>query len=270
MGKLTVKKLPILLTMAGLLLAPSLGWGEVCPERPKQAGPARDEARKWFDEGERLSKEARYEDALDAFLCSQKMLGHENTVFNIAHISKQIEDKKTTLDRLRTFRKENPDIASAGEIDKLISELEAELGEQPEAATVDESLFAEDEPAAEPETETGATPAKLEIDRPMIAYLLFGGAGATLVTSVVLQGLAGATRNKAADTTLWSDFEDKRDKMKGYQTGALVLYIVTAGLAGTGLYLLLTDEGEAQTDDTGDVTVALVPAPTGLALQGSF
>ena len=257
--------LPLIL---GLLLAAPLAAQDTkseCPNRPAKPGRAKKMARKWFDKAAKLSKEARLEDSLDAFLCSQKMKGHENTVFNIAQISKLIENKRSTLKRLRQFREENPNVDSAAEIDKLISELEEELGEGRPEPVVDESLFGEDEPEPEPEE-----PERSKIDRRTISYTLLGSAGATLVISTALQGAAGVNKNKAADATEWNTFGDKRDKMKGYQTGALIGFIVTGALAGAGLYLLLTDDREAESDDEDDVTLSLVPTPAGLVLEGRF
>ena len=258
----------ILPLVVGLLLAAPLAAQETkseCPNRPAKQGRAKNKARKWFDKGEKLSKEARLEDSLDAFLCSLKMKGHENTVFNIAQISKLIDNKRSTLKRLRQFREENPDVDSAAEIDKLIGELEEELGEGPPEPVVDESLFGEDEPEPEP-----VEPERSKIDRRTVSYILLGSAGATLVISAALQGAAGVNKNKAADATQWNAFSDKRDKMKGYQVGALIGFIVTGALAGAGLYLLLTDDRETESNDENEVTMALVPAPAGIVLKGSF
>lgn len=259
----------ILPLVVGLLMAAPLAAQDAkseCPKRPAKAGRAKNMARKWFDKGGKLSKEARLEDSLDAFLCSQKMRGHENTVFNIAQISKLIDDKRSTLKRLRQFREQNPNVDSAAEIDKLISELEDELGEGPPEPVVDEeSLFGEDEPEPEPEE-----PARSKLDRRTISYILLGSAGATLVISTALQAAAGVNKNKAADATEWNTFTDKRDKMKGYQVGALIGFITTGALAGVGLYLLLTDDREAESDDEDEVTLSLVPTPAGLVLKGSF
>ncbi len=260
----------ILTLVLGLLLAAPLAAQDTkseCPNRPAKLGRAKNMARRWFDKGGKLSKEARYEDSLDAFLCSQKMKGHENTVFNIAQISKLIDNKRSTLRRLRQFREENPDVDSAAEIDKLISELEEELGERPPEPVVDESLFGEDEPEPEPEPEE---PERSKIDRRTVSYILLGSAGATLVISTALQVAAGVNKSKAADATEWNVFSDKRDKMKSYQTGALIGFIVTGALAGAGLYLLLTDDRETESDDENEVTMALVPAPAGIVLKGSF
>ncbi len=258
----------ILPLVVGLLLAAPLAAQETeseCPNRPAKLGRAKNKARKWFDKGEKLSKEARLEDSLDAFLCSQKMKGHENTVFNIAQISKLIENKRLTLKRLRQFREQNPNVESAAEIDKLIIELEEELGEEPPEPVVDESLFAEDKPEPEPEE-----PAQSKIDRRTVSYILLGGAGATLVISTALQGAAGANKNKAADATNWNQFDYRRDRMKGLQVGALIGFITTGVLAGVGLYLLLTDDRETESDGENEVTLALVPAPAGIVLKGSF
>lgn len=256
----------ILPLVFGLFLAAPLAAQETkseCPNRPARPGMAKKMARKWFDEGEKLSKEARLEDSLDSFLCSQKMMGHENTVFNIAQISKLIENKRSTLKRLREFREQNPNVDSAAEIDKLISELEEELGEGPPEPVVDESLFGEEEP--EPEE-----PAPGKINRRTVSYILLGSAGATLVISTALQGAAGAQKNKAADTTQLNDFAYRRDRMKGYQAGALIGFIATGALAGIGLYLLLTDDNETEPNGENEVTLSLVPAPAGVALEGSF
>ncbi len=258
----------ILPLVLGLLLAAPLAAQDTkseCPNRPAKLGRAKNMARKWFDKGEKLSKEARLEDSLDAFLCSQKMKGHENTVFNIAQISKLIENKRSTLKRLRQFREQNPNVESAVEIDKLIIELEEELGEGPPEPVVDESLFGDDEPEPEPEE-----PAQGKIDRRTISYILLGGAGVTLVISTALQGAAGVNKNKAADATQWNAFSDKRDKMKGYQVGAVIGFIATGALAGVGLYLLLTDDRETESDGENEVTLSLVPAPAGVVLKGNF
>ena len=184
----------------------------------------------------------------------------------IAQISKLIDDKRSTLKRLRQFREQNPNVDSAAEIDKLISELEDELGEGPPEPVVDEeSLFGEDEPEPEPDE-----PARSKLDRRTISYILLGSAGATLVISTALQGAAGVNKNKAADATEWNTFSDKRDKMKGYQVGALIGFITTGALAGVGLYLLLTDDRETESDGESEVTLSLVPTPAGVVLEGSF
>jgi hypothetical protein len=275
-----------------------------CPAKPQNQVRARRMAKKFFNKGGRFATKGQYTRALDSFLCSLRMKGHENTVFNVAQVSKFVKNQKVVKERLERFLEKHPGHDSTVEVEELIASIDgtpypppstqpASDAEAPPPGPVEEAgagqeqtgedqevqdLFGVD--AEQPPTEPAGPSEPAEpADNPPVAeegpppmriagYVLLGVGGAALITSVALQGATGVAKNEALDSINYSQFTSRKDKMSNLQTGATVCWIVTGALVGTGVVLLLVDSQSQESD--GGVEVELEPGVAGFSLKGRF
>jgi len=299
-----MKKWIAILVGVLLIVVPLLAEAKArCPAKPKNVVRAKRMAKKFFNKGGRLAQKEKYSAALDSFLCSLKMKPHENTVYNVAQVSKFVEDRESVSMKLEGFLDKHPDHESRPELEELIASVEGSYqpppADQPptpdpippsdiSSDTSDESpvdelveeepddevgeLFAEDadDPTEEP---TAAAPEAEDGERAppttIAGYVLLGTAGATLITAIGLQGAAGAAKNKALDSQNYDQFTSREDKMGRLQTGATVFWVATGLIGGTGVVLLLLDSHEGVGGED-EVDLALGAAPTGVVLRGRF
>jgi hypothetical protein len=265
----------------------------VCPKRPPAEKRAQRWAGRWFAKGEAAAKDAKFPEALDAFLCSLHLYPHQNTVFNVAQLTNLVEDKAATTATLKSFRAENPDDEFDGELADLIVSLEKAQGIEP----APEPAAAPSEPEPEPEPPPIVAPNEpepaaeaVEPEEPpspaakdpqadgtpkgralrVSGFVAIGTAGATLVTAIVLQAMAGAAKGDAEDATTYAAFRAREDDMKGRQTGATVMFVATGVLAGVGALML--GLGRSKKEDAGgaDVEVTAAIGPAGFAVEGRF
>jgi hypothetical protein len=114
-----------LLVGASFLILPALAEAKVkCPAKPKNTVRAKRMAKKFFNKGGRLAQKEKYSEALDSFLCSLKMKPHENTVYNVAQVSKFVEDRDAVRERLERFLEKHPNHESRIELEELIASVE--------------------------------------------------------------------------------------------------------------------------------------------------
>jgi len=107
-----------------LVLAAPLAAEAGCPAKPKNAVRAKRLAKKLFSKGGRLAQKEKYTQALDTFLCSLKMKNHENTVYNVAQVSKFVKDREVVRKRLETFLEKYPNHEARPELEELIASVD--------------------------------------------------------------------------------------------------------------------------------------------------
>jgi hypothetical protein len=265
-----------------MLLAPGLRAQEpsddVCPARPAAEKRAQRWAGRWFAKGEQASKEARFQEALDSFLCSLYLMPHQNTVFNVAQLTNLVQDKAAATASLKRFRAEHPGSEFDDELADLVVSLEKAQGiapSEPEAPAsqppAPEAPTAEAESTAEPDATVPATPPEPKSGAVRTTgIVLIAAAGATLITGVILAAAAGAAKGDAEAATTYGEFRDREDAMKGRQAGAVAMFVVTGVLAGTGALMVGLGGKEKPAGDTGGVEVAVAPGPVGLVVSGRF
>ncbi len=258
-------------------LTPSVAAEPVdCPAKPAKARKARSLAGTFFTRGEAAGRDGRFEEAIDSFLCSLRLVPHDNTVFNLAQLSKLVDDKQLVLERLERFVKENPDSASVDGVQELIGDLEKTLGVEDadvplppdESSRTEETPEEEADPAGQDDGDDG--PGRLRI----AGWSLVGAGGTGLIIGAILQGVAAGRKDDALAATTYAEFQDREDEWKGVQSGAATFFVLGSLAAATGLVMLLVDvrgESEGSGDDAEPgVEIGLAPAAGGAALQGRF
>ena len=257
--------MPRTLSTVGLVLligVPAPAWETPpdCPEPPTDSGEQKRLAGAWFARGARRFDEGAHSSALDAFLCSNRILQHPATLYNASQAAISAGKIVTALELMRSYLDVAPDGEMAPEVRAKVAEMEAELEkavpreEKEEPSTPLETV--EPEPAAPPE-DGGRDVAPL-------GYVTLGVGAAALLLGGVLQAMAGAAQAETETTTDYDVFESKKSEMQNYQKGAVVGFIVGGVAVGAGVIILVARSG----DD--DEEVSLVPTPGGAALVGSF
>ena len=288
-------KKTIVFTLAALMLVSASAWannddnGLSCPEKPAGGEKARKMAGSYFAEAEQSFDNGLYLKALESFLCSMSMIEHENTVINIKKTLGKLPDKKAAVDRLRTYVDQHPKGELTPEIAGLADDIESSL---PKEKT--ETCVCPPPPPAPvcPPAEKDCTAEMRGIERAhkilsLTGWLNVSIGAAAFVSAIVLQGIAGAQKNKARNATNYEAFLDAKDKNKSLQIAATSMFVASALVAGTGLvHLLLLHEEQkklaqrAETpkdSKTNDVKgteskpqVSLIPGPTWFGIEGTF
>ena len=86
-----------------------------------------------------------------------------------------------------------------------------------------------------------------------------------IVVGAVMQGLASKSWADGNSAESYSDFENHRDRLKGYQTGALTGLIAGGIAAGAGIVMIVLGRR-----DTREGEVAVWPGPNGVLAWGRF
>ncbi len=245
-----------------------------CPERPADKAIARDLAGDYFVSGERSFKQDLFDEALAKFVCSLRLVEHENTLFNIAHVTNFVKDKEAALQLFYAYVEDHPEGKTAEEIEKIIVELKEMLGKDSAmppygsaGGMTDESLHGSSDQAASDVAKEGIKMSKVV---GIATWTGFGVGGASLIVAVILQGVAASAKKEAENATAYNDFLDAKDKYDGLQTGAIAMFVSAGIFGGAGAVLMLWDKGLLESKTKSDVTVSLVPGPSGVILEGRF
>ena len=289
----------LLLALASVLAAaPAASQDQptACPEKPADQEIARNLAGSFFSSAERSFKEKRFDDALAKFVCSLRMMDHENTLFNVAHVALFAENKQAALALFRAYVADHPKGRTSREMRKMITQLESEAGSQePASEAPREEAPPAPEPAEEEQAPTGAAapapepkaagaPEAAEGGKPggpMARYLKIGGwtgvgaGAAALVIGAVLQGVSAAARQDALDARDYGKFVDERDRSSSLQAGAIAGFVIGGVLGGAGAFLLLWDfkpraEGKSAPGTEKGLELSVVPGASGLLVKGRF
>jgi hypothetical protein len=243
---------------------------DVCPKKPPADKRAQRWAGRWFTKGEHAAKQAKFQEALDAFLCSLHLSPHQNTVFNVAQLTNLVEDKAAATESIKKFREEH----RASEFDDELSDLMVSLQKSQGIAPVEEPAVGPPPPSAAPPPESssgeadGATP-KVNALRGA-GYSAITVAGATLVIGFILQGMAGAAKKDAEGASTIDGFQEGEDNRKGRQAGAVVMYVTTAALAGAGILMVVLGRPEDEAGGDDGAHVEVTAGPGGAAISGRF
>jgi hypothetical protein len=247
-----------------------------CPERPASKAIARDLAGDYFVSAERAFKQELINEALAKFMCSLRLVEHENTLFNIAHVTTFVTDKEAALQLFYAYVEDYPRGKTTKEIKKIIVELEKQLGKEgpgahspaDETGALDAASLqsAEEKAAREVATQSIKMSKVVEI----ATWTCFGVAGASLFIAVILQGVSVAAGNRAENATTYNDFIDEKEKQESLQAGAVAMFITAGIFAGAGAALLLWDKGILKVKTKSEVELSLNPSPSGVVLEGRF
>jgi hypothetical protein len=246
---------------------------DACPERPADKAIARDLAGDYFVSAERSFKKELFDDALAKFLCSLRLVEHENTVFNIAHVTNFVTDKEAALHLFYAYVEDYPDGEITEEINEIIIELEEMLGKDGSVRQYppsDSASGMEDASGEKAASDVAKEGIKMSRVVDIATWTGFGVGGASLIVAVILQGVSASAKKQAENATTYNDFVDAKEKHDSLQTGAIVMF-VSAGIFGAaGAALMLWDKGLLEGKKKNEVTLSLVPLPSGVVLEGRF
>ncbi|MCP4674600.1 MAG: hypothetical protein GY854_03605 [Deltaproteobacteria bacterium] len=247
-----------------------------CPEAPEDEAESRKLAGKYFGEGEQLFKDKSFGEALRSFVCSLRIVEHENTVFNIDQVVMSAEDLETAYQLLMEYITEYPGRETTPDVKNIVTEVakvlgkEAEFEEPPlEDDSAEDLLGLEIEEEAPPNSkETENEKEKKKRILKIVGLSAIGTGGASLLTAIILQGASAAAKKDAKNATSYDSFLDHKDKRDNLQAGATAMFItaVVLGGAGAGLLYLARDEEEKPST----VEVSILPGPGGLTVKGMF
>jgi hypothetical protein len=248
-----------------------------CPRRPANRELARDLAGDYFKSAERAFNKELFNEALAKFLCSLRLVEHENTVFNIAHVTTFVTDKEAALHLFYSYIEDYPDGKATEEIRRIIVELEERPAKDravkqypPSAGTStmeDASSYSTDELAL---SYAAKESSKMSRVVEISTWTSFGVGGASLFIAVILQGIAISAKNKAEDATTYDDFAEAKDQWYRRQAGAIAMFIAAGIFGGAGATLVLWDKGLLEGKKKSKVALSLVPLPSGVVLEGRF
>jgi hypothetical protein len=245
-----------------------------CPEKPDDPASARALAKTWFQKGEALVGEEMFVEALGAFDCSLRMVEHPATMVNAAKAAELAGEKAEALTLFERAAAATPEAEKRTEIDARIAALKDELAKEEAAQTPSPPV--EPEPVVEPEptfVPPPPPPPPPEEKRSPLAvpgYVAIGVGGAGVVVGAVLAGLAGKARNDGEATDSWREFQDDRDALNGYRTGAIVGLAVGGALLATGVVLVLLGKGRGEEPGGAAVALEVYPVGRGIAVGGTF
>ena len=268
-----VSKIVPIILMVVLFSSSALAWNPEteCPPLPDDSLKAQQLAGELFNRADEYYKNHQSIDALKSFLCSHSILQHENTLFNIAQITKLNETREEALMLLKEYVEHAKGSNKIDPIQDIIDELEKRLVADGKAA---EQTAEPEERSAEPDIEkqgTAPDPAPPQKKRNMLktaGMVLIGVGGATLIAGAVFQGIAGSAKSDGEDATSYESFEDKREKMKKFQNGALIGFVAGGVLGGAGLVLYLI--GNKRQKESNHPHISVVLAPKRLRIRGTF
>ena len=246
----------------------------VCPAKPPAADKrAQRWAGRWFVKGEQAAKGTRFQEALDAFLCSLHLQPHQNTVFNVAQLTNLVEDKAAATESIKKFREEHPGGEFDDELSDLLVSLEKAQGIEPAEESADKPPAPEDAQPVEPEggaaaeADEGANKGKA---MKAGGYVALTAAGATLVVGIVLAAAASAAKKDAEGAPDYAAFRSSRDEMKGLGGGAAAMFVMTGVFAGTGALLIVLGKRNEASEGGDGAEVEVAPGPVGLTITGRF
>ena len=238
----------------------------ICPERPPDEDDQKALAGVWFKKGEKLVDEEKYDDAVEAFECSISMVEHPSTIYNAAQAARLGKQHQAALDLLQRWLKLSPYDDMTDQVLAQIAELEELLEkdgpeeppphEDPEPGTGGE--YVEDPDGRDDAPSDGSALA-------VAGWTVFGVGAAAAIAGGVFQGLAAKSEADAESTGDLDEFEDLQLKTDIFQKTAIAAFVVGGVALGAGVTMIVLGSG----DDDG-AEVAIVPAPGGLLLQGSF
>lgn len=248
-------------------------WEASCPPLPNDSVQAQLSAGKLFDEAEKHYRSGRPVEALQRFLCSFRIVQHENTVFNIAQIAKLSQNREVYLGLLKDFVANTNGSVKVDPIREIIADLDPSYTFDTTDADNENSGPSEERIAAPLESipaEPQSPPAEFSIDKKqrgmkLAGWAVFGVGAASAVVGGVFQGLASAAQKDATTQDTLTDFTTAESKMNHMQVGAIAGFAAGGALIATGLVLVLVSQKGGESKQ-----VSVIPSLGGLSVAGRF
>ena len=293
------------LTLSVLCLFPLVPWTanaqiggpDDCPTSVNNYGDARALASEWFDRGCGYASEERYDDAAEAFACSNLLVPHPATLLNHAKALSLTDAREEAIAVYESFLETYPEHPKATDVPAEVAALRsgphAPRSEHDVAISIaaDEIVASQPDgngivsshdsgttvPRAKPPT-AKAPPSRMNQqsenahDRRFklkTAGLTMVSAGVVgMITGIVFQVMASYNYLRLKDDLWLSEFESRQDKHERYQrTAAIALSISTAVCAGG---LVVFGIGKKESHQPPAAELSLIPSPGGLSTSIRF
>jgi hypothetical protein len=251
----------ILTALGGIASAgePTYPVAAECGPPPESEEARRALAAYWFEQGRAQVDREAFADAERSFGCSQAIIPHPSTLYNLARAADWAGDLDTALHALREYLEAAPDAENKAEAEELVVRISGDIAVRDNAA----ASFSSSAPAAgSPAHETDA--------QDVMGWISVTLAGAGAAAGVTLGAFAGYEQGKlddanATDGVSYGVIAEHESKRDDYLLGMGVSFGVAGAAALAGILLLVLDD---------DAPVAVAPAPwpggAGLALVGRF
>ncbi|MBI5488430.1 MAG: hypothetical protein HY905_13945 [Deltaproteobacteria bacterium] len=212
----------------------------------------------WFEQGKSQVDREAFAEAVGSFACSQAILPHPSTLYNLARAAEWAGDFDTSLRALREYIAQNPDAENLAEARDLALGLQARVDARVEP------------PPPAPPPPSPPPPAREADAQAVVGWVAVALAAGSAAAGLVLAGLAAAEQQKidaAADGTPWSVVAGREADRDDYLIDMGACLGAAGAAALTGILLLVLDDDETPTIDAAPTVVA---DGVGLVLTGRF
>lgn len=262
----------------------SLGIGRAAAQEPTAHEPSEAElaeARHSFDVATRAFEEGDYETAVTEFRAALELSGAADLYFNI-YLSEEregnLEEAADALDQYLqhgTIEAEQRALLT-GRLERLrariASRAPAPVAEEPQAllaSPIAQVAVAPPEQPATPTAET-APPVRVTQSTPVAPFVMFGLAGAMLVSFGVFGGLALAESDRLTGACGHGCSSEQVASLNTYDIVADASWIGAAVVGVTGLVLLLALPPETHEEPAVALVPWIGPGVAGLVAGGAF
>jgi tetratricopeptide (TPR) repeat protein len=250
----------ILTALGGIAAAaePAYPVAAECGPPPESEQARRALAAYWFEQGSAQVDREAFADAERSFGCSQAIIPHPSTLYNLARAADWAGDFDTALKALREYLEAAPDAENRAEAEALAARIAGDIALRDNAAASSSSS---------PDPVTGS-PGRDTDAQDVMGWISVALAGAGAAAGVTLGAFAGYEQGKiddAPDGVSYGVIAEHESKRDDYLLGMGIGLGVAGAAALAGILLLVLDD---------DAPVAVAPAPwsdgAGLALVGRF
>jgi hypothetical protein len=215
----------------------------------------------WFEQGTAQVDSEEYSDAVRSYGCSQRIIPHPSTLYNLARAAEWAGELETAQRAAREYLESGPDIENHVEAEELVLRVSAAI-----------DLRNNPPPPPPPDDGTPVVPPKDGMGvQEGFGWAVVALAGAAGAAGAVMGGLAGYEHGEIEDTpegTPWTEVAAREERRDTFVV-AMGACLGAAGAAAIAAVLLLTldDDGEPA---PVEVTPVAAPEAAGVVLTWSF
>jgi tetratricopeptide (TPR) repeat protein len=203
----------------------------------------------WFEQGRAQVERNAFDQAERSFACSQAIIPHPSTLYNLARAAEWAGEDETALRALREYVEQNPEAENIAEAEELVLAVSARIGQR-------ENPTPPPPPPPPPEEDVDA--------QAVAGWVAVALAGAGAVAGTVFGALAGVEQQRiddAGDGVSWSVIAGHEADRDAYLIDMAGCLGAAGAAALTGILLLVLDE-----DEPPPVEVTPTAAPDGVGL----
>lgn len=273
-----------LVVAAVVMMSSAQAWAaaEPCPESPPDDPIMRRSlAKEWFAKAESSEASADRESAVRQYACSLRLVPHPATAYNLGTAAERSGDLSLASDAFRAYLKLLPDAPDRAHIEARIARLDSDVAELRRQIYLEKSGPGKSQtksPAGAPDL--AAKPPRSDVPLPepgrsgghrTAGWLVIGGGATALVVGGVFNFVSREKMKTCRDPALrmstspsaqtdLATANDACDIARPFAYGSYGLFGLAAALTATGVGILVWG------GNSGDVTVAPAPLPSGSAL----